>query len=219
MLTNGQMQWQMWTHEGLECKKWIIRAQSGVVNVILHSSFRKAAQSQQRAEEWSVSASDSLEAFLLLINNAKAKTTSRQDPECQPMGWKILERETYQVTQAYHEVHKGSLDVVVTSSELLARHHFLERAQCFWIGLHCTFKANSTAVWKCQTFHYFLIWVLGHVAWWEKGFWIRKMTSAWAGTPNADAEIFPRTIQNCIFTGQHLSQSSFVVWDIFFQHG
>lgn len=54
-----------------------------------------------------MSASDSLEAFLLLINNAKAKMTSWQDPERQPVGWKILERETYRVTQAYHEVHKA----------------------------------------------------------------------------------------------------------------
>lgn len=83
----------------------------------------------------------------------KQKTISRQDTECQPMGRKILD----QITKAYCEVHKGSLDVIVTSGELLARRHILEGAQCFWVGLHCTFKANNMAVWKCQMFHYFLI--------------------------------------------------------------
>lgn len=137
--------------------------------------------------------------------------TSRQGPECQPIGRRILD----QVTQAYRDVHKGSLDVVVTSTELLVRRHLLQGEWCFWIELHCAFKANSTAVWKCQTFHYFLIWALGHIAWREKGFWIRKMTSAWTGRPNTDAQAFPRTIRNCFSTGEHLSQSSFIVWQFF----
>lgn len=128
------------------------------------------------------------------------------------MGRKILERETYLITQTYCEVHKGSLDVVVTSSELLARRHLLEGAQCFWIGLRSAFKANSTAVWKCQTFHYFLIWALGHFTWREKGFWMRKITSAWIGRPNTDAQAFPRTIQRCVSIGEHLIPSSFVAW-------
>lgn len=122
------------------------KAQTAAVNVILHSSFKNAVESQHRVKEWNTSASDSLEAFLLLINNVNAKTTSRQDPECQPMGQNILERENYQITQAYCVVHKGSLDVVVTSGELLARRHLLGGAQCFWIRLRCTFKENSTAV-------------------------------------------------------------------------
>lgn len=79
-------------------------AQTAAVTVILHLSFRNAVESQHRVEEWSASASDSLEAFLLLINNVNAKTTSRQDPECQPMWQKLLESENYQITQAYCEV-------------------------------------------------------------------------------------------------------------------
>lgn len=87
------------------------------------------------------------------------------------------------ITQAYYEVYQGSLDVVVTRGELLTRWHLSKGAQCFWIGLHCDLRENHIAVWKWQTFHYFLIWALGHIAWREKGFWMRKITLAWTGRP------------------------------------
>lgn len=52
------------------------------------------------------------------------KITSWHDPECQPVVQKIMDS----ITQAYCEVYKGSLDVVVTSGELLARGHLLKGA-------------------------------------------------------------------------------------------